>query len=338
MVWTPTETDVKILKYLRDYIEGSRAKNMITYIPIKKSTVYKRLLILEKKNMIINDNGHYRLSDGEVKFVDSLLKSDKRIFELHNPGYVVKLIEIPKWWNPKGTQMRNRLMLLKGYQFQQVKDFGNNSSNPYIQLKSDRFIIQMYPEAIIVIHRKRYHSEDPYNLTMEFMNDFYDFWIWFEERMRFKFFKEGVPQMTLRGHDYNRVNSWFSKYVKDKIGHKVTIDIGDGRHVWVDFSNPIGTETDTPESQEILEKDVKDKILNKPLLNSELQDLVKQIAVIQKREVEKSKEYAEELVSHKEAIKTNAIQVGNIAKELEKFNEGITEMNKLLNLLSKNSK
>jgi hypothetical protein len=78
--------------------------------------------------------------------------------------------------------MRNKLMMIKNYQFQQA-DFGKNASNPFIQLKSDRYVIQMYPESVIVIHRKRYYSNNPYDLTIEFMNDFYNLWSWFEDRM-----------------------------------------------------------------------------------------------------------------------------------------------------------
>jgi len=301
MVWNPNDNDEKILKYLYDYREGGKAKNMINYIPMRKSTVYKRLKILEKHNLITLENKWYRLSNGEVGFIDKLLKHDKKIFELHNPGYVVRLPEVPKWWNPKGTQMRNKLMMLKGYLFKQI-DFGKDSSNPYLQLRNDRFIIQMYPEAIIVIHRKRYYSDDAYELTKEFMNDFYDLWTWFEDKMKFKFFKDGTPQMTLRGHDYNRMNDWFANKLKKK-KENFLVEIGDGRKVWVDASEPHGREANTPEIQVIMGRDIKDKVLNKPLLNSELQSLVGEIAQIQKIEVTNKAEYSRDLVEHKEAIK-----------------------------------
>ena len=274
MVWNPNENDLKILKFLNDFREGARAKSLRKYCGFKTSTLYKRLNVLKIKGLVLDEFPMWKLVNGQVKFVESLLKSDKKIFELHSPGYVIRLIEMPKWWNPKGNQMRNKLMMIRGYQFQQVRDFGKNSSNPYIQIKNDKFVIQMYPEAITIIHRKRYYSDNPHDLTIQFMNDFYDLWVWFEEKMKFKFFKEGIPQMTLRGHDYNRINDWMSKYVVKKVKHRVLVEIGDGRRVWYDLSDPKGRETNTAELQIIMEKDILDKVLNKPMLNSELQTLI----------------------------------------------------------------
>ena len=51
-------------------------------------------------------------------------------------------------------------------------------------------------------------------------------------------------------------------------------------------------------------KDIKDKVLNKPLLNSELQALVQQVAQIQLIEQKNKAEYSRDLVEHKDAIKT----------------------------------
>jgi hypothetical protein len=65
-----------------------------------------------------------------------------------------------------------------------------------------------------------------------------------------------------------------ANYVKNKVKHKFLIEIGDGRKVWVDLSEPFGKEANTPEMQEMLEKVTKDRILNKPLLPSEIQGLV----------------------------------------------------------------
>ncbi len=311
-VWNPNQNDLKILKFLHEFIEGSRANLIKKYCGMKTSTLYKRLNILKDRGLIINEFPQWKLVNGEVKFVESLFKSDKDIFELHHPAYVVRLLEVPNWWNPKGTQMKNKLMMIKGYQFQMVKDFGKDGSNPYIQLKNDKFVIQMYPESIIVIHRKRYYSNDPYELTINFMNDFYDFWDWFEDRMKFKFFKEGVPQMTLRGHDYNRINDWMANYVKKKVGHKILIEIGDGRKVWIDLSEPFGKEANTPEIQVMLEKHTKDIVLNKPMLNSELQLMVQKVT-------ENQIMFAENMTSHVKAIQDLSKGVNELIKAAKKL-------------------
>ena len=250
--------------------------------------------------------------------MESLLKS-KKIFELHNPSYVVRFLEVPKWWNPKGSQLKRKLMLIKNYQFQPVKDFGKNNSNPFIQLKNDRYIIQIYPESVIIIHRKRYYAEDPYDVAIEFMNDFYNLWAWFEDRMKFKFFKEGIPQMTLRGHDYNRINDFMGKYILKKTKHRVLIEIGDGRKVWYDLSDPKGRETNTPELQAILEKDVLDKVLNKPMLNSELQLALSETAKQIKGIADNQLIFDKNMQSHLEVLGKLGTAVDKLRKEISKL-------------------
>ena len=306
-VWNPNKNDLKIIKFLYNFREGARRESFESYCNLKTSTLYKRLNILKDKGLVINEFPVWKLNNGEVKFVESLLKSNKNIFELHHPAYIIKLLEVPEWWNTKGTQMKSKLIMIKGYQFKQV-DWGKNNSNPYIQLKSDRYVIQMYPESVTIIHRKRYYSNDPHELTIEFMNDFYDLWAWFEERMKFRFFKDGVPQMTLRGHDYNRMGDWMANYVKKKIKHKFLIEIGDGRKVWVDLSEPFGKEANTPEIQVMLEKHTKDLILNKPLLNSELQEVITENAKQIKGVTQNQAMFNQNFVSHVEAIKTLSVQ------------------------------
>ena len=277
-VWNPNKNDLKILRLLLDFPEGVRRKSFERYALSTTSTLYKRLNILSEHELIENDSGMWKIRNGQVKFVESLFKGDKKIWELHNPSIVVKLPIKPKWWSPMGSQMKRKLMMLKNFMFQPVKNFGKNNSNPYIQLSNDRYVIQTYPDSVIIIFRKRYHSaENPYDVAIDFTNDFFNLWSWFEEKMKFKFFQDGVPQGFLRGHDYNRINDWFSNKVIEKIGHRIKVDIGDGRHIWYDLSIPYGREADTPELQEIMEKDIKDKVLNKPKLNSELQKDIEEL-------------------------------------------------------------
>jgi len=324
-VFNHNKNDLKILRQLFDSPEGLRVKTILRLSGLKERTTYKRLNLLKDNGLVINEYPIWKMVNGESKFIQSLLKSDKNLFELHHPAYIVKLLEVPKWWNPKGTQMKSKLMMLKNYQFRKV-DFGKNDSNPYIQLKNDRYVIQMYPESVTIIHRKRYYSNNPHDLTIQFMNDFYNIWEWFEQRMKFKFFKDGSPQMTLRGHDYNKINDWMANYVKKKIGHRFLIEIGDGRKVWVDLSEPFGKEANTPEMQVIMEKDIKDKILNKPLLNSELQNLVGDLAKIQKVELEKRAEYSKDLVEHKNAIKKMGNSTEANTKTIELLAEVVKEL------------
>jgi len=257
------DNDLKILKLLYENREGLRYKSIMKWANLKQSVVYKRLNILRKKGLIENEFPLWKIINGQVGFCTTLLQSNN-IFELHNVGYVIKLLNVPKWWHTR----KNRLLRLKGYQIKQV-DWGKNSSNPYIQLSNDKFVIQTYPESIIIIHRKRYYSNNPYDVAIQFLQDFYDLWEWFEERMKFKFFEDGVPQMTLRGHDFNRINDWIANKVKEE-GSKFLVEISKNRKVWVDLSEPFGKEANYPHGQEILEKVTKDMLTKKSLLPSEI--------------------------------------------------------------------
>jgi len=143
---------LKILKVLYENKEGVRVKTIQKLADLKQSVVYKRLNILRKKRLVENTYPIWKISNGSFKFVKALLK-DSNIFELHKLGFVVKLVNKPKWWKTR----KNRLMKVKGFQFKRIA-FGKNNSNPYEQLINDNYVIQTYPESIIIICRKRYCS------------------------------------------------------------------------------------------------------------------------------------------------------------------------------------
>jgi len=253
----------KILQNLLQNREGLRAKTLIKLTNIKQRTLYKKLKLLREKKLIENVFPIWKLVNGQVKYVQSLLESD--IFELHNISYVLKLISKPDWWSKR----KPRLMKLKGWQFSN-HNFGKNNSNPYQQLINENFVLQTYPESIQIISRKRYYSNSPYEVITEAINDVVDIIDYFEERMRYKFFKEGIPALEIRGSDFNRLKDHLAEHCK-KEGRRFLVELDKNRQVWVDYSEPFGKEANYPEGQEILEKMTKDLLLNKPKLNSELQ-------------------------------------------------------------------
>jgi len=263
--------DKLILQNLYQNREGLRVITLMKLTNLKKRNIYKRLNILREKGLIENIFPVWKIPYGRVNFCSKLLRSDN-IFELHNIGCVVKLIKIPDWW----SRRKNYLIRLKEFQFKKV-DWGKKNSNPYIQLINENWVIQTYPESLIIISRKRYYSDNPYELSINFLKDIYDLLDWFEERFRFKFFLEGIPHIELRSNDFNRLNDYIANKVKD-LKTKFLVQIDKRRKVWVDLSEPFGKEANYPEGQEILEKVTKDHLLNKPMLNSELQLVVSQTA------------------------------------------------------------
>tara|TARA_Y100000310_G_scaffold345639_1_gene467608 strand:+ start:1932 stop:2840 length:909 start_codon:yes stop_codon:yes gene_type:complete len=296
--------DKKILSLLYENREGIRYTSIMKWANLKQSVVYKRLSLLRKKGILEHEFPLWKISNGQVDFCRRLLKNDN-IFELHNVAYVIKLVDVPKWWHTR----KNRLLRLKGYQFKSV-DWGKNASNPYIQLSNDKFVIQTYPESIIIMHRKRYYSNNPYDTAIQFLQDFYDLWEWFEERMKFKFFKEEIPQMTLRGHDFNRLNDYIANKIKEDKS-KFLVELDKNRKVWVDLSEPFGKEANYPHAQEILEKHTKDLLLNKPMMNSELQLMVQGIA-------ENQVMFAKNIESHMNVLREMSTTLKKIQKSLNK--------------------
>jgi len=263
--------DLIILKELVIKPEGVRVETLTKLIDLTKRTIYRRLNILRNKGLIENIFPIWKIVNGKSVLCQSLLKEDN-IFELHNLSYVVTLPKVPDWW----ARRSRKLIKVKGFQFKQI-DWGKGSSNPYQQLINENYVIQTYPESVIVMCRKRYYANNPYELIIKATNEFLDLWNWFEERMRFKFFIDGIPQIKLRSNDFNRIGDVLSEHCK-KQNKGFLIEIKDKGKVWVDFSEPFGKEANYPEAQEKLEKVTKDLLLKDSYLPSEIKGYLDQTA------------------------------------------------------------
>ena len=291
------ENEIKILRNLYQNREGLRVATLTKLTSLKQRTLYRNLNRLKEKGIIENIYPMWKIINGQVKYCQSLLK-DNNIFELHNFSYVLKLIKKPDWW----AKRKPRLERLKGWHFKNI-NFGKGGTNPYQQLINENFVIQTYPESIIIICRKRYYSNSPFETITQAVSDVLDIIDYFEERIKFKLFPSGIPSLEIRNNDFLRIKDHLAEHCK-KEGRRFLVELDKNRKVWVDYSEPFGKEANYPEGQEILEKVTKDHLLNKPLLNSELQQLVGELAQIQKIEQQNKAEYSRDLVEHKEAIKT----------------------------------
>lgn len=317
MVWKTNETDKKILRELVDNLYGLIPKSIIKYTGLKQSVVYKRLNLLEKNKLVERVDKVWKISNGQVDFCRKLL-TDNNIFELHNWSFVIPLLHKPTWWNSR----KNRLIKLSKWQYSR-KDFGKNNSSPFEQISNEKAVIQTYPESIIVIFRKRFYSNNPYDVAIEGLNEVLDLIEWFEESMRFKFFKEGIPQVFIRNNDFNRLNDSLANHCK-KEGTKFLVELDKNKKVWVDKSEPFGKESNYPEAQEILEKHTKDLLLNKPSLPSELE---KNISILREETTDLSKVMLERsLLSKQVNQRMDEIQI-----QIVKLLEISTQINNRLN-------
>ncbi len=260
--------DKKIIKELLSRPEGLRVEVIEKLTSLPNRTIYRRLNRLKKEGLVLNMYPIWKLVNGQVELCQSLLSSNK-IFELHNLGYVLRLMNTPDWW----LKRKPRIERIKGWQFTN-NDFGKNNRNPYQQIMNENFVVQTYPESIIIIARKRYYSNDPYEVIQEGMCDVLDLISYLEEQLRFKFLPDGVPCIELRANDFNRVKDVLAEHCK-KDGRRFLVETPKGK-LWVDYSEPFGKEANTPDIQHKLEKVNEDIIMKESLLPSELTAKIKE--------------------------------------------------------------
>jgi len=327
------KNDKLILKNLYQNKEGLIVKTLIKLTNLKQRVVYKRLNILRGKGLLENVFPIWKIVNGQIDFCAKLIKSSN-IFELHNISYVVKLLKKPDWWSKR----KNYLIRLKEWQFKNI-NFGKANSNPYQQLMNENFVIQCYPESLIIIARKRYYSNNPHETSIKALSDILDILKWFCERFRFNFFCDGIPHLEVRNNDFNRLNDALANQIKKQKG-KFLVRIDERRKVWVDMSEPFGKEANYPSGQEKLERVTKDILLNNPQLPSEVDRILKENVLqlnktiqimngIQQNQMEKSKSdlfYAKQITSHIKAVQ----ELGKGVRNLTSAVTSISKENKYL--------
>jgi hypothetical protein len=317
-VWKVNENDTKILKYLFDNREGLRIKTLMKLCNLKTSVLYKRLNILRENGFTENIFPVWKLSNGGVAKCE-ILNESNNIFELHNISYVVKLLKVPDWWSKR----KNYLIRLKEWQFKNI-DFGKGNTNPYQQLINENFVIQCYPESIIIIAKKRYYSNDPYSTIKAAINDVVGLLEWFCECFKFNFWLNEVPHIEIRNNDFNRIKDYMANQIKDNKG-SFLVEIDKRRKVWVDMSEPFGKEANYPEAQVKLEKLTKDILTKESLLPSEVTQLVGDLAKNQLNQTTQLESFAIALNKHIPAYEGMTKIVGRLEIAINKLNKRLSQ-------------
>lgn len=329
--WVLPENEQKIIKLLYQNQEGLRANTLRKLTNIKQRTLYKTLNKLRDKEFLKNIFPIWKLTKealctiqgGSEIWAKSL--NGENIFELHDLSFVVKLINKPDWW----AKRENRLINLKEYQFKNV-EWGNN---PYIQLLNENFVIQVYSSSIIVMNRKRYHATNPYDCILKGLTDFINLWKWFEEKYRFKFFSDGVPQVTIRSQHYVRIGDVLASKCK-KEGEKFFVEVNHDR-IWVDFSAPLGSEGNNPGEMEKYEALIEDRMKKPSLLPSEMtealsqtQEQIQLMVTNVSNFTKESENYALHIKSHIKAIQQLGDGVENQNKIMSELLQAVKELRK----------
>jgi len=222
--------DQHILKLLYENPEGLRMKTINALLPSKRRTLYYHLNKLKKLSLIINIFPIWKIK-ASCRNLAHLLKGNN--IQSHKFSFVVNLIRKPYWWDNR----HNKLLKLKDHHFKNVT-WGRVK---YTQLDRDDYIIQAFPNSIVIINRKQYWGSTPYDCLIDSLNDVLDLISFIEELYKIQLTLDGVPHMNIKSHHYVDINHALAlKCKKDKKGFMV--EINNEKRVWVDFSIPFGLE------------------------------------------------------------------------------------------------
>jgi len=226
-----TENSIAIIRILRQNPEGVRTRtiNKLTAIPTR--TIYNILRKLRNQNLVINIFPIWKLSKTLSSKMAKLLKRDN--IQAHKFSFILRLIDKPSWWEKR----QNRLIRLKEFQFKKVT-WGRN---PYEILSKNQFLIQTFSNSIVFINQKQYYGQDSYECFIQSLEDTLEMLRFIEERFRFKFYHDGIPQFSVRSQHYIKLRDVIAKKCKKlKKLFELTID---GRlRAWIDLSEPFGIE------------------------------------------------------------------------------------------------
>jgi len=167
------------------------------------------------------------------------------------------------------------------------------------------------------------------------MNDVLDILGWFEERMRFKFFPDGVPSLELRNNDFNRMKDHLANTCK-KEGKRFLVETKVGK-CWVDYSEPFGKEADTPDIQDTLERVTRDHIINKPMLNSELQFAIQQVTSNQVMFNQNFESHVKSIQSLGNSAEANAKSVELLSDVILQLRDEVVNLKKEVSSLKTNN-
>lgn len=306
---------IKILRVLSTNPEGLRVKTIQRLTGLARRTTYNNLNQMQLLNLTTNVYPIWKLIRPIALSSKwhTLLSNDN--IQSHKFSFIMRLVHKPKWWEKRN----NQLMKLKEFHFKPI-DWSAN--NPYQQLVRDNFIIQTFSNSIVFINQKNYCGEDSYECFIKALEDTLQMYNFVEERFHFKFFKEGVPQLSVRTHHYVQLrDALANRCKKDKT--KFELVINGVRRAWVDMSEPFGLEfgskNHAPEDARVWNERVKDVIVNNPSLPSDIDSRLEKLTNIMEGSVTNQSYYAENMRTHVDAVKDLAKGVNELRKEVKRL-------------------
>lgn len=263
-----SKKEIDILNILIQNEPGLRAKTISNLTKIRTRNLYKKLNKLKEKKIITSifpswklTNEYFALFQGKSLNSSKLLKSNKPI-EIHDFTFVIRLIKKPDWWERRNNR-------LKKYGFRNIV-WGNNTYN---QKEIKKYVLQFFSNSIIIMLKDRYYGNDPYECFVQATDDLLKIYKDIEKEYKFRFFEDGIPQLSIRSHHYVKLRDSIAQNCKET-GNKFEININGITRLWVDMSEPLGMEAGSrnhaPEDMRQYKKYVTDFVINNPPTNTEL--------------------------------------------------------------------
>jgi hypothetical protein len=292
---------------------GLSASALAIRLDIPKRTAYNNLRSLQKRQLVINARPIWLVAQSLYEVQDYAKSPSGNNIGLHNLRFVIKLIQKPYWWN----QRQNKLMKLKDYEIRPI-NYGNN---PYVQMMDDICFINMYKESIMFIMRKEYKANDPYDCLEQGIDDFMLIYKKLESVCGFQFFKDGIPQVSVKSQHYVKLNDAMAKRFT-KAGRFFQVFHDHKLRILVDMSHPRGIEAvDSEFSPQDLDRYVRyteDIIVNDPLLPSELTKIMGGIIRAQAKITQNQAIFDANMASHIKAVQSLAVAVQKLTEVVSK--------------------
>lgn len=320
-----SKKDLEILNLLKNNEEGIRTNILLKALNFKLRTLYNHLEKLEKEGLIKNIYPIWKICQNQNLL--SKLAISNTPLQAHKFSFVLNLVFKPDWWEKR----QNRLIKLKEFSYQDTIKWGNNK---YLQLQKDQFLIHIFKDSIFFINQKKYYASDPYLALNEAIEDTLRILDILEEEVRFKFFKDGIPQFSVKTNHFVKINDEIAKKCKES-RNMLEVKINGKLRAWVDMSQPFGLETgnkDYAVSDMDKYKNYLTDIISKDILMpSEEKYLINQNALAINGLIQNANYNAEYLKSHTGAM----IKLDKSINRLTKFIYNQAKENKDLKLKSK---
>lgn len=232
---TLDKKDILILKELNDNPHGLRVETIRRLTKLSSArTIYNHLNKLKKNKIVENIYPIWKIakSHASSENLSNLLESNKKI-QAHKFSFTLRLIKKPEWWDKR----ENKLLRMKEFAFKPLSLKRTN----YQQSYKDYFIIQTFSNSIIFINQKKYWNNDPYLAYIEALEDTLQMLDFIQERFKYKFFHDGIPQFSVRSNHFVKVRDAIANKCREE-GRKFECIINGKLRAWVDLSEPRGTE------------------------------------------------------------------------------------------------